>query len=47
MRVINVQQTRPDEMTFEIHNKKDGNGNILGAESKLHIPILQKDKVTH
>lgn len=47
MRVINVQQTRPDEMTFEIHNKKDGNGNILGCESKLHIPILQKDKVTH
>lgn len=41
IRIVNMK-IKPDEMTFDIRNRKDKEGNILGCESKLHIPALKE-----
>lgn len=39
IRVVNVQ-IKPYEMTFDIRNRKDDEGRVLGCESRLHIPAF-------
>lgn len=44
IRIIN-ERMKHDELTFGIHNRKDGSGSVTGCETRLHIPLLPPPEI--